>query len=425
MRTVALIDPYQGGHHLTYLRLFSQALLKLSCRVMTFSYEPAALQEWIAVHCPEMSDRFHSFEMRPLQPVPLPLLGRIRSIPGIGPVPQINGILGKWKQAATTIQAATQQIGHEPDLVFFDWLDSYFSHYLTHHFVDRVFPYNWSGLYFRPGHLRFGKRSLPLLKAPLAHHSLARSRRCRAVGVVDEWIIDTLQQELKTPVVPFPDFTDEAEPDSNYEVIHQIREKAKGRKVIGLIGALSKRKGIVTLLKTAQQCVEKDWLFVVVGALSEHQFHQDYGQRFPEEYQWVRSMADAAPDNCFFHLQRIPEESQFNALIQVCDVVFAAYENFPYSSNVLTKAAAFRKPVVVSQGFCMGKRVERFQVGITIPEGSVAHCIEALLHLLTENSPTATDLSFDFEGLRSLHCVDRLQDSFKAVLELTKLQQVA
>lgn len=419
IRTIALIDPYQGGHHLTYLRLFSKTLLNLGCRVMTFSYEPNALLNWMTTHCPEISHRFHPFEMRPLQPNPLPLLGRVRTIPGIGPVPQVGGILNKWRQATTTIQAGAQQIGHEPDLVFFDWLDSYFNHYLPHHLVDCVFPYNWSGLYFRPGHLRFGRRSLPLLKSPLTHHSLARSRRCRSVGVVDEWIVDELQQELKIPVIPFPDFTDEAVPDPNYEVVHQIQDKARGRKIIGLIGALSKRKGIVTLLKAAQQSIDKDWLFVVVGALSEHQFHQDYGQRFPEEYQWVRSLAESNPDNCFFHLHRIPDESQFNALIKTCDIVFAAYENFPYSSNVLTKAAAFRKPVVASQGYCMGKRVERYQVGITIPEGSVAHCIDAFCDLLSEKSSIATKLVFDFEGLHSSHSIAQLDNAFTQTLDLS------
>lgn len=375
--------------------------------------------------CPNQRDRLHAFEMFPLQPAPLPLLGRVRTLPGIGPVPQLSGTFGRWKQAAKVVQTAARQIGHEPNLVFFGWLDGYFSHYLTHHFIDLVFPYNWAGLYFRPGYLRYGERSLPLLKAQLAHYSLARSRNCHAVGVVDEWVVDKLQRDLKAPVIPFPDFTDETDPDPNYELVNLIRKKARGRKIIGLVGALSKRKGVVTLLKVAKQAAEKDWLFVIVGALSEHQFHQDYGQRFPEEYAWVKSVAESPPDNCFFHLNYIPGESQFNALIQACNIVFAAYENFPYSSNILTKAAVFQKPVIASQEFCMGKRVEHFQVGLTIPEGSVSYCIEALQHLLTEDSPVATDLSFDFEGLRSLHCVDRLQDSFKAVLELTKLQQVA
>jgi glycosyltransferase involved in cell wall biosynthesis len=424
MKTVALIEPYQGGHHFTYLRLFTETLLNLGCRVMTFSQEPGLLLESIVADCPDWSDRLHAFEMFPLQPVPLPILGRVRTLPGVGPIPQLSGTLSRWKQAAKIVQTAAQQTGHEPNLVFFDWLDGYFSHYLTHHFIDLVFPYKWAGLYFRPGHLRYGERSLPVLKAPLAHYSLARSRNCHAIGVVDEWVVDKLQRGLKAPVIPFPDFTDETAPDPNYELVNQIRKKAGGRKIIGLVGALSKRKGVVTLLKVAQQAAEKNWFFVIVGALSEHQFHQDYGQRFPEEYAWVKSVADFPPENCFFHLNHIPEESQFNALIKVCDVVFAAYENFPYSSNILTKAAVFQKPVVASQKFCMGKRVEHFQVGLTIPEGNVTHCIEALQHLLTEDSPVTTDLSFDFKGLRALHCADRLQDSFKAVLEPTKLQQI-
>lgn len=425
MKTVALIEPYQGGHHFTYLRLFTETLLDLGCRVMTFSQEPNLLLEAMAANRPNRSDYLYAFEMHPMQPKPLPLLGRVRTLPGIGPVPQLSGTLSRWKQAATVVRTAAQQIGHEPDLVFFNWLDGYFSHYLTHHFIDLVFPYNWAGLYFRPGYLRYEKRSLPLLKARLAHYSLARSRNCRAVGVVDEWVVDKLQRDLTAPVIPFPDFTDETAPDPNYELVNQIREKARGRKIIGLTGALSKRKGVVTLLKVAQQAAEKNWLFVIVGALSEHQFHQEYGQRFPEEYAWVKSVAESSPDNCFFHLDRIPGESQFNALIQACDVVFAAYENFPYSSNILTKAAVFQKPVVASQGFCMGKRVEHFQVGLTIPEGSVTHCMEALDHLLSDDPAIATRLAFDFGGLRISHSLEKLGRIFTTILDTTDKYQAA
>jgi hypothetical protein len=57
-------------------------------------------------------------------------------------------------------------------------------------------------------------------------------------------------------------------------------------------------------------------------------------------------------------LNEFPDEAQFNSLVYICDILFAAYNNFPNSSNILTKAAIFQRPVVVSNNFCMEKRVK-------------------------------------------------------------------
>lgn len=62
-------------------------------------------------------------------------------------------------------------------------------------------------------------------------------------------------------------------------------------------------------------------------------------------------------------MEKIPDESCFNALIAESDLIFAAYKQFTGSSNLLTKAAAFRKPVIVSRGLCMGRRVEQYGTG--------------------------------------------------------------
>lgn len=407
MKTIALIEPNSGGHHLTYLQLFSKTLLDLGCRVMAFSSESDTLTDWANVHT-NKARHLHAFQITKPLPPKLPGLGRVRRLPVLGHVPQPIGIVSKWNHTAELIRQAAQQIGISPNLVFLNWLDSYFSHYLTHHLVDQVFPYPWAGLYFRPGALRFQRRSL--LKSPFPHCAIARSPRCHGVGILDEGLTSNLHQVIGNPVIPFPDFADESPPDPGYELVQQILDKAGKRKIIGLFGALSKRKGLVTLLRAAQQSHHKDWFFVFAGSLSASRFHQDYSQRFPEEYDWVQSVVAARPDNCFFHLERIPQESQFNALINACDALFAAYENFPYSSNILAKAAAFKKPVITSEGFCMGRRVEQFEIGLTIPQGDVYQSIMALQKLF--DHPEKLSLRFDFAGYQSLHSTQRLNTIF-------------
>ena len=70
-------------------------------------------------------------------------------------------------------------------------------------------------------------------------------------------------------------------------------------------------------------------------------------------------------------MEDIPGEPQFNAFINACDVIFTGYLNFKGSSNLLTKAAYFNKPVIASEGFCMGKRVEKYHTGIVIKQDDI------------------------------------------------------
>ncbi|NER81125.1 MAG: glycosyltransferase family 4 protein [Leptolyngbya sp. SIO1D8] len=423
MQTIALVDANHGrGHHLTYMRFFCKTLLNLGYRVISFYPDPVAVTDWLQSECPQHLDNFHAFEIGEHDHRKLPVWGEIPSnleLPFIGKVPsnlQPLIVLARWRYTAELIQKAVKQVGFEPDLVFLNWLDDYFSYFLTHHLIDLIFPYNWSGIYFRPGDLRFKKLSL------IPHYATARSPRCKALTLLDEEFAQTIVDKLDAPVIPFPDLTDEAGPDPNLDIIKQIREKAGNRKIIGLIGALSKRKGLLTFLEVAEKSIDKDWFFVMAGPLNQSTFHQEYNQRLADDFKKVQSILESPPDNCFFHLQSIPDGPQFNAFINAFDILFAAYENFPYSSNILTKAAVFQKPVIVSDGFCMAKRVQQFQFGVSIPEGDVAECIQAIQQLCDSPSQDMPQFRFDFDGYKQLHSTERLGQIFQSLLGSREMQ---
>ena len=42
--------------------------------------------------------------------------------------------------------------------------------------------------------------------------------------------------------------------------------------------------------------------------------------------------------------------------------------NFPHSSNIMTKAAAFNKPILVNDGYLMSERVKTYGIGLTKKE---------------------------------------------------------
>ena len=103
---------------------------------------------------------------------------------------------------------------------------------------------------------------------------------------------------------------------------------------------------------------------------------------------------------------------QFNALVELCDVIFSVYEDFYFSSNMLAKAAYFKKLVIVNKGFCMDERVKQFQLGLSVESGDIKGCYEALHNFLNGH----IDLHTDFTGYLDIHSATRLRAAFKTIL---------
>jgi hypothetical protein len=227
---------------------------------------------------------------------------------------------------------------------------------------------------------------------------------------LDDGIAGLLQERTgRRPVVVFPDIADSTAPDSMYSVANEIRQTAQGRKIIGLIGSLEKRKGILMLLAVAQRAAADGLFFVFCGKLCEDSFAS-------EELNYLYDVVSSSPLNCYFYFSHIADDAQFNSLIAVCDVLFAVYENFYHSSNILTKAATFKKPVLVQKGSCMEERVKRFNTGLSLDSGDVSQCEEALRILLNDGD----SLRPDYDGLLELHSTERLSCAFESILDTLK-----
>ena len=116
-------------------------------------------------------------------------------------------------------------------------------------------------------------------------------------------------------------------------------------------------------------------------------------------------------------MTRIPTEQQFNAVVQICDVLYAAYENFQTSSNLLTKAALFEKPIIASDDYCIGERVRNYQLGYTVKESDVMGCVLILQRLHQESSRGCLSIKPDFEGYRQKHSLAQLRTALQTSLQ--------
>lgn len=115
--------------------------------------------------------------------------------------------------------------------------------------------------------------------------------------------------------------------------------------------------------------------FLLAGELKIDQFGE-------ADRSFVLSTLQNPPRNLRHLSEPIADEGQFNALVSQCDVIHVAYNNFPGSSNLLTKAAAFEIPVIAYSGQLIGRRVQDYRLGwIADEEGSSESYQDAILSL--------------------------------------------
>ncbi|MEK7953661.1 glycosyltransferase [Luteolibacter soli] len=409
-KTVALVDPLWIGHHPMYFSQFTAAFLRLGTFVIGL--------------CPEPGEAFSAARTASLGDIP-DFDRRVATykLPG-GKKSWFNGrfegdpvrTYQRWKRCADILFEAEQATGRKVDLVFFPYLDSYLRFLpfpaVPHLTIDRP----WSGLYLRNHHhgeSTSPKKSLRLLAKGDA---IIRSPLCRGIGVLDERFINPMQRYTGQHVHAFPDVTDASLPERPYELAGEIRRKAAGRKIIGLLG-MERRKGLLNLLRVAEKARELrlPWYFACAGRYERPEYSE-------EEHALVertaRGVATGEIDNLHFTLPggRIPAEEDFNDVFRTFDVAWAAYEGFQGSSGTLGKAAAFNIPCLASEGECIGHRVEGYRTGLTIPEGDSGKALEALRRILDGHDWKGQPLQSDFARFRDDHGVPRLESLLGGIL---------
>lgn len=370
---IVIVDWSWVGHHPIYVKAILKILLEAGYQVSVLCPDPEEITSWVNQNKLPEAGRFkaHYFadpELIWLWNILPAKLGYVLSP------------LMRWFHVSMSMRKINAS-SNKPNLVFFAWLDSYLTGYLPGRLIDWLFPYVWTGLYFHPKHLRVSRGDKKFRKGRFAppENFMAKSRWVSSIAVLDAGIASALRSGMQGKrVVVFPDFTDELPPANDFHLTEEILAKAKGRKIIGLLGSLELRKGLMTLLRMAQQPAARDWYFIFAGELAEQTFS---GHELKE----IKSFFDVPRDNCLAFFQRIPEDSQFNALVNVCDVIFAAYQRFYHSSNIVTKAAAFGKPIIVSAGGYMEEVVKQYDLGEVIPAEDVGAALAALSKLTTRN----------------------------------------
>jgi glycosyltransferase involved in cell wall biosynthesis len=399
-RIIALIDIAWGGHHNTYMQIYSRLLLEQGNEIWAFCPENTGLDEWAKAKIATCTGNKISVVAFQLSMVRLPFLRQIDTIT----------IWANWFRAFRALRKMELKRKTKASFCFFMSLDYFaapcFPHALHAFFFKRL----WSGILFHPKFTREKavKAESSNKYSPYAYYSFLRSKYCIGACLLDEGVCEDLKRLSGAKmVIALPDITEMSVSDGRNEFVALIKQKAKGKRVIGLLGYLLRYKGVISFVESAAKFKEKPFFFVLAGDLIRSSFTES-------ELARLQSFIDENPDLIAWHTHRLPGEGVFNRIADCCDIIFAAYIGFRNSSNILTKAAALKKPVIVSKGYCMAERVTEYGLGLCVNEGNVNEITDAI---------TAISLEYDsfrvrarFDEYASMHSVDRLSKVLNMVL---------
>lgn len=382
---VVVVDWNIGGHHELYLRAFTAGLRELGHLVVALCREPAQLEgdEAAAGAAPLVA----------------------RAIPGLDWVKA-----RRWftrdvaerlfaRRLAAILAEAESESGLRCTHVFIACIYERHAR-LVRHVVTRL-GRNWSGLYLQAGVFHAGA-GRPAGKNAAEVVRLLRQPGLDRLLMLDDGMAPRVAEVAGRPVVLVPDFADATTRDREPFLARLGLDRA-GRPVVGLLGHLRPTKGVALLARLAVEHPEIEARFLFAGALERTAFSK-------EELGWI-DRARAMSGRVFFHEGRVPDEAAYNALVRASDVLWAVYPNIPHSSNTLTKAALFERPVLVAEGHLMARQAREYRLGEVVPASDPVAVAAALRALLEEGEGWRARVRPRWEEFRCRQSRERLREA--------------
>jgi glycosyltransferase involved in cell wall biosynthesis len=355
--TLILIEANWSGHHAEWFNHFVSAALILGWNVLTICPRPEEVTIPINMEHRVIAWRYVS--------------GRC----GVSRLPGKTSNIVYWWNVSRNIKRSiieARQRGWGNFRIFYTSMyDELFRWFPL---GERFLKIPWAGIYMN-SHSFYLEGSRSKIDRP---ERLFKNRRALGVALLDETIVSKFQKRAPgLKVVACPDFSDPTFSSIAPKQVRRIKEFAGERKIVGLMGHLIPRKGIIELLHAAEQLESDPICFLLVGELPE--YHYD-----DKTLTLLKQAENGKHSNVLGIYGRIDSNALYNSIMRQCDMIYAAYRDFPNSSNTLTKATQMRRPVIVSDGYVMAERTRRFGLGLCVPEGDV-NAIAAAIKRIVAN----------------------------------------
>ncbi|MDC0459761.1 glycosyltransferase [Crocinitomicaceae bacterium] len=369
-KDICLYDAIHTGHHKNFIVAYAKSLIELDCSVtIIFPNSEVLIQEF-------NQNEINLVTLLDFKPKRIPE-NRFK-------------IIARWNELKYNLKF----LKNNPDLVFVMWLDDFKFHndhrYILKAFklyLDHFFKFKWFGINIHQVHFRnqADKLSIAIKESVLSH------RGCKGVGIFDEGIETKYKSAISNNLYILPDIT-------NISLCSKTKDIKRNRQII-LPGVANKRKGVIEFLSLAEKPANKNWKFIIAGELIWDDFTS-------KEKTLIKKIAESPNIEITGYLER---EEDLNCLINESDLVYAIYLNFPHSSNIMTKAAAFNKPILVNDGYLMSERVKKFGIGLTQKECQNKNLDEILAD--TQN------LNASYNEIFANHTQSVLKDRLNLILQ--------
>ncbi len=269
---------------------------------------------------------------------------------------------------ANRMNAALKKTPWRPDCFFNMYLDTYKTGVEAWRLFASMCRLPWGGIRFAPPGPppREGYYSL----STLGGVCFLDDATCRAYSAS---LLGKYFQYL-------PDITNVELPDEPCFLAEEIMYRAAGRKIVFLGGTIVGKKNIAHWGDLIARADARRWFFVQVGEIHGNTFS-------PADTAAFEHLVAHPPENLWLHAHYLSDEREFNDIMRIADIIFAVYRDFPFSSNMLSKAAYFERPILVSDGCLMGDRVRHYGIGLAVPYDDVRAMLCALEQLTKDSVP--------------------------------------
>ncbi len=373
-KKIIVFDKRWEGHIPTYHKLICKNLLELGYEVYSYSPNPKDVKEFInnSVEV-DVTTKVSYFSTR----VEAPKNNDTPSQDNIFEKPQKKKsitfkekiihllkknksfktyyeVLLNWRELNTILLK-----NHNPKdcLVFIPYLDlDFYSPFLKKLNIEKEFEFQWLSILFNNKPYRNPKLSEIIFRG---NYEIFKSKNCRALFVLDEFVIEKIKKTIGNKIYFMPDITD-LESNSNYtdNYLKEIREnKKEGKKIVLLCGVINEKKNIKLFIETIKDSKEKDYLFVIAGITNEYYWNKKVN------YQYFQNFVEKNTNSVLVKLDGLKDGIEYNSYVVESDCIFVNYKNFYGSSNTLTKSSFFKKPVIVGKGYLLEDRIKKWKIG--------------------------------------------------------------
>ncbi|WGD55351.1 hypothetical protein QA641_16620 [Bradyrhizobium sp. CB1650] len=251
-----------------------------------------------------------------------------------------------------------------PDLIFFLYADLMAEQQQNTVVLDHLSARTWIGIRFHPRLARHPNAEVE------GYFNSGNARD--GVFLVPSAVTTYANASPHLHFALAPDVADLELPIESYQLARDIREHAGMRTIVLQIGSITAHRDVPTLLDVIAAANPARFFFALIGEV--------HWTTFAEHENRVRSFYAHPPENVYLAEGYIRSERNYNSIIAASDIVYAVYQDFGSSSNSLTKAAGFRRPILISKNSLMGERVKKIQHWFDRPFGRRGYGLQRRHH---------------------------------------------